>query len=91
MFLGDLKVDFRVANIREISRWKTSTVMFLLDCTSFRDKMWFSLENWMQLNVLTEHMARISILEIKQAQKAEGETADLKGSMRKRMEFLDLD
>ncbi|CAN6451442.1 unnamed protein product [Victoria cruziana] len=40
---------------------------------------------------LPSHMTRVSALEIKSAQKAEKDAADLKGSMRKRMEFLDLD
>ncbi|XP_031501046.1 sm-like protein LSM1B [Nymphaea colorata] len=40
---------------------------------------------------LPAHMTRVSALEIKSAQKAEKDATDLKGSMRKRMEFLDLD
>ncbi|KAE8699404.1 Sm-like protein LSM1B [Hibiscus syriacus] len=37
------------------------------------------------------HMTRVSVAEIRRAQKAESEATDLKGTMRKRMEFLDLD
>lgn len=37
------------------------------------------------------HMIRVSAPEIERAQKAEREAADLKGTMRKRMEFLDID
>ncbi|XP_022641760.1 sm-like protein LSM1B isoform X1 [Vigna radiata var. radiata] len=40
---------------------------------------------------LPEHMTRVSTAEIKRAQKAEREASDLKGTMRKRMEFLDFD
>ncbi|CAN1287427.1 Sm-like protein LSM1B [Linum perenne] len=40
---------------------------------------------------LPPHMTRVSTPEIKRAQKAEREASDLKGTMRKRMEFLDLD
>ncbi|KAG6618113.1 hypothetical protein I3842_Q127300 [Carya illinoinensis] len=40
---------------------------------------------------LPPHMTRVSEAEIKRAQKAEREATDLKGTMRKRMEFLDLD
>ncbi|KAF8393645.1 hypothetical protein HHK36_021891 [Tetracentron sinense] len=40
---------------------------------------------------LPPHMTRVSAVEIKRAQKAEQDATDLKGSMRKRMEFLDLD
>ncbi|CAM8996903.1 hypothetical protein QQ045_006410 [Rhodiola kirilowii] len=40
---------------------------------------------------LPPHMIRVSIEEIKRAQKAERDLMDLKGSMRKRMEFLDMD
>ncbi|KAL2939804.1 Sm-like protein LSM1B [Bienertia sinuspersici] len=40
---------------------------------------------------LPPHMTRVSEAEIKQAQKAEREASDLKGMMRKRMEFLDFD
>ncbi|KAF7124462.1 hypothetical protein RHSIM_Rhsim12G0211200 [Rhododendron simsii] len=40
---------------------------------------------------LPSHMTRVSEAEIKRAQKAEREATDLKGSMRKRMEFLDMD
>ncbi|GKV24713.1 hypothetical protein SLEP1_g34294 [Rubroshorea leprosula] len=36
-------------------------------------------------------MTRVSEAEIKSAQKAEREASDLKGTMRKRMEFLDFD
>ncbi|XP_058213090.1 sm-like protein LSM1B [Rhododendron vialii] len=36
-------------------------------------------------------MIRVSAPEIERAQKAEREAADLKGTMRKRMEFLDID
>ncbi|KAJ9559756.1 hypothetical protein OSB04_004916 [Centaurea solstitialis] len=40
---------------------------------------------------LPPHMTRVSETEIKRAQKVEREATDLKGSMRKRMEFLDMD
>ncbi|XP_050219795.1 sm-like protein LSM1B [Mercurialis annua] len=40
---------------------------------------------------LPSHMTCVSELVIKRAQKAEREASDLKGSMRKRMEFLDFD
>ncbi|KAG4190164.1 hypothetical protein ERO13_A07G015600v2 [Gossypium hirsutum] len=40
---------------------------------------------------LPSHMTAVSAAEIKRAQKAEREATDLKGSMRKRMEFLDFD
>ncbi|OVA04230.1 hypothetical protein BVC80_1403g15 [Macleaya cordata] len=40
---------------------------------------------------LPPHMTRVSAAEIKRAQKAERDATDLKGSMRKRMEFLDMD
>ncbi|XP_057455048.1 sm-like protein LSM1B [Lotus japonicus] len=40
---------------------------------------------------LPPHMVRVSTAEIKRAQKAERDASDLKGTMRKRMEFLDLD
>ncbi|KAM7257786.1 hypothetical protein ACFE04_013527 [Oxalis oulophora] len=40
---------------------------------------------------LPVHMTRVSEEEIKRAQKAEREASELKGSMRKRMEFLDFD
>ncbi|GAB4850026.1 Sm-like protein lsm1b [Ancistrocladus abbreviatus] len=40
---------------------------------------------------LPQNMTRVSNGEIRRAQKAERESTDLKGSMRKRMEFLDLD
>ncbi|KAK9280859.1 hypothetical protein L1049_003750 [Liquidambar formosana] len=40
---------------------------------------------------LPPHMTRVSPAEIKGAQKADREASDLKGTMRKRMEFLDLD
>ncbi|XP_030526287.1 sm-like protein LSM1B [Rhodamnia argentea] len=40
---------------------------------------------------LPSHMRRVSTEEIRRAQKAEREASDLKGTMRKRMEFLDLD
>ncbi|KAJ0006830.1 hypothetical protein Pint_29183 [Pistacia integerrima] len=40
---------------------------------------------------LPPHMTRVSVAEIRRAQKAEREASDLKGTMRKRMEFLDLD
>ncbi|KAF7814012.1 sm-like protein LSM1B [Senna tora] len=40
---------------------------------------------------LPQHMTRVSVPEIRRAQKAEREACDLKGTMRKRMEFLDLD
>ncbi|KAJ7266499.1 hypothetical protein O6H91_Y402100 [Diphasiastrum complanatum] len=37
------------------------------------------------------NMVRVSDAEIKRAQKAERDATELKGTMRKRMEFLDLD
>ncbi|PWA68092.1 hypothetical protein CTI12_AA312310 [Artemisia annua] len=40
---------------------------------------------------LPPHMTRVSETEIKMAQKVEREATDLKGSMLKRMEFLDMD
>uniref|UniRef100_A0A7N0TYH2 Sm domain-containing protein n=1 Tax=Kalanchoe fedtschenkoi TaxID=63787 RepID=A0A7N0TYH2_KALFE len=40
---------------------------------------------------LPRHMIRVSVEEIKRAQKAERDLMDLKGSMRKRMEFLHMD
>ncbi|CAA6659303.1 unnamed protein product [Spirodela intermedia] len=40
---------------------------------------------------LPGHMARVSAPEIRMAQKAERDASDLKGTMRKRMEFLDMD
>uniref|UniRef100_A0A3Q7FW48 VWFA domain-containing protein n=1 Tax=Solanum lycopersicum TaxID=4081 RepID=A0A3Q7FW48_SOLLC len=40
---------------------------------------------------LPPHMTRVSEAEIRRAQKAERDSTDLKGSMRKRMEFLDMD
>lgn len=40
---------------------------------------------------LPVHMISVSAAEIRKAQKAERDATDLKGSMRKRMEFLDLD
>ncbi|KAF5956460.1 hypothetical protein HYC85_003685 [Camellia sinensis] len=40
---------------------------------------------------LPPHMIQVSAAEMKRVQKAEREATDLKGSMRKRMEFLDLD
>lgn len=40
---------------------------------------------------LPAHMTRVSTAEIKRAQKAEKDATVLKGSMRKRMEFLDFD
>lgn len=40
---------------------------------------------------LPPHMTRVSEAEIKRALKAEREASDLKGTMRKRMEFLDMD
>ncbi|KAJ4959535.1 hypothetical protein NE237_026646 [Protea cynaroides] len=40
---------------------------------------------------LPPHMTRVSATEIRRAQKAERDATDLKGTMRKRMEFLDLD
>ncbi|WMV57422.1 hypothetical protein MTR67_050807, partial [Solanum verrucosum] len=41
---------------------------------------------------LPPHMTHVSsVAEITRAQKAERESTDLKGSMRKRMEFLDMD
>jgi len=40
---------------------------------------------------LPPHMVRVTPTEIKRAQKAEKDATELKGTMRKRMEFLDLD
>nr|GMC76160.1 sm-like protein LSM1B [Ipomoea batatas]GME10693.1 sm-like protein LSM1B [Ipomoea batatas] len=40
---------------------------------------------------LPQHMIHVSVTEIRRAQRAEKEAADLKGSMRRRMEFLDFD
>lgn len=40
---------------------------------------------------LPPHMTRVSEVEIREAQKAERVASDLKGTMRKRMEFLDFD
>ncbi|KAJ8441136.1 hypothetical protein Cgig2_006965 [Carnegiea gigantea] len=40
---------------------------------------------------LPPHMTRVSVPEIRKAQKAEREASELKGLMRKRMEFLDFD
>ncbi|CAO2824694.1 sm-like protein LSM1B [Amaranthus tricolor] len=40
---------------------------------------------------LPPHMSRVSVSEIRKAQKAEREASDLKGLIRKRMEFLDMD
>ncbi|XP_074294823.1 sm-like protein LSM1B [Silene latifolia] len=40
---------------------------------------------------LPPHMTRVSIPDIRKAQKAERDACDLKGTMRKRMEFLDMD
>lgn len=40
---------------------------------------------------LPPHMQRVTHKEIERAQKAEKEATELKGSMRKRMEFLDLE
>lgn len=40
---------------------------------------------------LPPDMIRVSVTEIEQAQKAERDATELKGTMRKRMEFLDLD
>eukprot|EP00246_Nothoceros_aenigmaticus_P008397 TRINITY_DN23045_c0_g1_i1.p1 TRINITY_DN23045_c0_g1~~TRINITY_DN23045_c0_g1_i1.p1 ORF type:complete len:128 (-),score=21.17 TRINITY_DN23045_c0_g1_i1:417-800(-) len=42
-------------------------------------------------NELPPHMVNVSPTEIKKALKAEKDATELKGSMRKRMEFLDLD
>ncbi|XP_019248888.1 PREDICTED: sm-like protein LSM1B [Nicotiana attenuata] len=40
---------------------------------------------------LLPHMTCVSVAEIKRAQKADKDAAELKGSMRKRMEFVDFD
>ncbi|XP_021716552.1 sm-like protein LSM1B [Chenopodium quinoa] len=40
---------------------------------------------------LPPHMSRVSVAEIRKAQKAERDASDLKGLIRKRMEFLDMD
>ncbi|KAK4267174.1 hypothetical protein QN277_023991 [Acacia crassicarpa] len=45
----------------------------------------------MEKEELPQHMTRVPEPEIRRAQKAEREATDLKGTMRKRMEFLDLD
>ncbi|XP_028763237.1 sm-like protein LSM1B isoform X2 [Neltuma alba] len=45
----------------------------------------------MEKEELPQSMTRVSEPEIKRAQKAEREASDLKGTMRRRMEFLDMD
>ncbi|OAY76439.1 sm-like protein LSM1B isoform X2 [Ananas comosus] len=45
----------------------------------------------LDMEELPAHMICVSAAEIRRAQKAERDATDLKGSMRKRMEFLDLD
>ncbi|KAG6593561.1 sm-like protein LSM1B [Cucurbita maxima] len=45
----------------------------------------------MEKEELPPHMTHVSAVEIKRAQKAEREATDLKGTIRKRLEFLDLD
>ncbi|KAL3632083.1 Sm-like protein lsm1b [Castilleja foliolosa] len=40
---------------------------------------------------LPPHMTRVSVPEIKRAQKADREASELKGTMKRRMDFLDLD
>ncbi|CAA3008759.1 sm LSM1B [Olea europaea subsp. europaea] len=40
---------------------------------------------------LPSHMTRVSEAEIKRAQKVEREASELKGTMHKRMDFLDMD
>ncbi|XP_023515193.1 sm-like protein LSM1B isoform X2 [Cucurbita pepo subsp. pepo] len=45
----------------------------------------------MEKEELPPHMTHVSAMEIKRAQKAEREATDLKGTIRKRLEFLDLD
>ncbi|XP_047342295.1 sm-like protein LSM1B [Impatiens glandulifera] len=40
---------------------------------------------------LPPHMTSVSVAEITRAQKVEREASDLKGTMRRRMEFLDMD
>ncbi|GAA0155835.1 RNA splicing factor [Lithospermum erythrorhizon] len=40
---------------------------------------------------LPPHMTRVSVDAIRQAQKVEMQASELKGTMRKRMEFLDMD
>ncbi|KAI7735805.1 hypothetical protein M8C21_000567 [Ambrosia artemisiifolia] len=45
----------------------------------------------MEKEELPPHMTRVSEVEIKRAQKVEREATDLKGTMRRRMEFLDMD
>ncbi|KAL0463785.1 UNVERIFIED_CONTAM: Sm-like protein LSM1B [Sesamum latifolium] len=40
---------------------------------------------------LPPHMTRVSVPEIRRAQKAEREASELKGTMKKRMDFLDMD
>ncbi|XP_075493784.1 sm-like protein LSM1B [Primulina tabacum] len=45
----------------------------------------------MDIEELPPHMTRVSSVEIKSAQKAEREASDLKGTMKRRMDFLDMD
>ncbi|XP_078433005.1 sm-like protein LSM1B [Wolffia australiana] len=45
----------------------------------------------MEREELPAHMTPVSIPAIRMAQKAERDASDLKGTMRKRMEFLDMD
>lgn len=45
----------------------------------------------MEREELPPHMTRVSVPEIRKAQKAEREASELRGTMRKRMEFLDFD
>ncbi|KAL8230251.1 hypothetical protein R6Q57_000029 [Mikania cordata] len=45
----------------------------------------------MEKEELPPHMTRVSEAEIKRAEKVDREATDLKGTMRRRMEFLDMD
>lgn len=45
----------------------------------------------MDIEELPPHMTRVSSVEITSAQKAEREASDLKGTMKRRMDFLDMD
>nr|CAD40963.2 OSJNBa0027P08.15 [Oryza sativa Japonica Group]CAH67241.1 OSIGBa0140O07.9 [Oryza sativa] len=53
--------------------------------------VWFWIEQDREKDELPAHMTCVSEAEIRKAEKAEREARDLKGSMRKRMEFLDFD
>uniref|UniRef100_A0A2P2LY27 U6 snRNA-associated Sm-like protein LSm1 n=1 Tax=Rhizophora mucronata TaxID=61149 RepID=A0A2P2LY27_RHIMU len=45
----------------------------------------------LEIEELPPHMTRVSAADIRKAQKAEREASDLRGTIRKRMEFLDMD